>query len=216
MANAGESFYNSHVEPDITTSRPSIAAVTADRATNRGLHGAVVGGGERSLRAFRPLRQPISDLATFTRVAPTCAPIRMADVQREARDWPISYRRPGAVLCQAEKLSGSTARGPTAKKARRRQLSDAAGPESDQPLVELGMDARACRAIERHWRHYPGHAPVDARPATRDGFREPLRRFPWAQVEYLGLTPHTCQHAAQFRVAAGIASHTGDKRITCQ
>jgi choline dehydrogenase-like flavoprotein len=93
VANQGEAYYTSHVEPDLND-EPHIyrGADGGDRVTIEGYTAQVVGGGTNlygavSLR-FTPndLRlRSYNDGRTDLRADPN------GEVQREVRDWPISY-----------------------------------------------------------------------------------------------------------------------------
>ncbi|MFM6896869.1 MAG: NAD(P)-binding protein, partial [Microcystis panniformis] len=108
MANQGVAFYSSHVEPDIND-EPHIyrGPDGKDRATIEGYTAQVVGGGTQlyggvSLR-FTPtdLRlQSFNAGRTDLRNDPN------GDVQREARDWPVSYDQLEPYYTKAEELIG--------------------------------------------------------------------------------------------------------------
>jgi len=107
-ANFGESYYSSHVEPDLND-EPHIYRGPDDRdyATIEGYTAQVVGGGTQlyggvSLR-FTPtdLRlQSFNGGRTDLRHDPD------GEVRREARDWPIRYEELEPYYCMAEKLVG--------------------------------------------------------------------------------------------------------------
>jgi choline dehydrogenase-like flavoprotein len=93
VANKGQAFYSSHVEPDIND-EPHIYRDTdgSDKATIEGYTAQVVGGGTQlygdvSFR-FAPLD---FRLASFNAGRSDIRRDPNADIKREARDWPISY-----------------------------------------------------------------------------------------------------------------------------
>lgn len=108
MANIGDSYFSSHVEPDIND-EPHVYEGDdgKDRATIEGYTAQVVGGGTQlyggvSLR-FTPddFRLASSNEGrTDLRADPD------GDVLREARDWPVSYDEMEPYYCKAEELVG--------------------------------------------------------------------------------------------------------------
>jgi len=144
VANQGESFYTSHVEPDLND-EPHIyrGADGNDRVTIEGYTAQVVGGGTNlygavSLR-FTPddLRlRSYNDGRTDLRNDPN------GDVQREARDWPISYEELEPYYCQAEKLVGIN--GTRTNQAKAFSEDNYQTPLEPNPIsrfAEIGMDA---------------------------------------------------------------------------
>ncbi len=144
VANQGESFYTSHVEPDLND-EPHIyrSADGSDRVTIEGYTAQVVGGGTNlygavSLR-FTPddfrLRS-YNDGRTDIRNDPT------GDVQREARDWPITYDDLEPYYCEAERLVGiNGTRANQAKPASVDHYQTPIGPNPISRFAEIGMDA---------------------------------------------------------------------------
>ena len=143
-ANQGESFYTSHVEPDLND-EPHIyrGADGRDRVTIEGYTAQAVGGGTNlygavSLRFtqddFR-LRS-YNDGRTDLRNDPN------GDVQREVRDWPISYDELEPYYCQAEKLIGIN--GTRLNQAKGFSEDNYQTPLEPNPIsrfAEIGMDA---------------------------------------------------------------------------
>jgi choline dehydrogenase-like flavoprotein len=117
MANWGDSYYSSHVEPDLND-EPHVYeeikdGVSRDKATIEGYTANVVGGGTQLYGAVS-LRFTPTDLRLRTfnegRKLPEDPD---GDIQREARDWPLSYDDLEPYYCRAEKLVGinGTAKG---------------------------------------------------------------------------------------------------------
>ena len=101
-------FYSSHVEPDLND-EPHIyeGADGQDRATIEGYTAQVVGGGTQLYGAVS-LRFSERDfeLASFNAGRTDIASDPAGDVQRHARDWPISYAQLEPYYCEAERLVG--------------------------------------------------------------------------------------------------------------
>lgn len=144
VANQGDSFYTSHVEPDLND-EPHIyrGADGRDRVTIEGYTAQVVGGGTNlygavSLR-FTPddfrLRS-YNDGRTDLRADPN------GDVQRETRDWPISYAELEPYYCKAEKLVGlNGSRTNQAKPFSEDHYQLPLEPNPISRFIEIGMDA---------------------------------------------------------------------------
>jgi choline dehydrogenase-like flavoprotein len=108
MANIGQSFYSSHVEPDLND-EPHVYRNTdgQDYATIEGYTAQVVGGGTQlyggvSLR-FTPddlQLQSFNAGRTDLRADPG------REVEREARDWPVSYDELEPFYSEAERIVG--------------------------------------------------------------------------------------------------------------
>jgi choline dehydrogenase-like flavoprotein len=113
MANTGESFFASHVEPDLND-EPHIYRSDdgRDRVTIEGYTAQVVGGGTQ-LYGGVSLRFTPDDLrlASFNAGRADLRDDPNGDVEREARDWPISYEVLEPYYCKAEELVGLTERG---------------------------------------------------------------------------------------------------------
>lgn len=108
MANVGEAFFSSHVEPDLND-EPHVYedADGQQRATIEGYTAQVVGGGTQ-LYGGVSLRFTPDDLrlASFNEGRTDLRGDPNGDVIREARDWPISYDDLEPYYCQAEELVG--------------------------------------------------------------------------------------------------------------
>lgn len=108
MANQGVAFYSSHVEPDIND-EPHIyrGPDGKDRATIEGYTAQVVGGGTQ-LYGGVSLRFTPTDmrLQTFNAGRTDLRNDPNGDVQREARDWPVSYDQLEPYYTKAEELIG--------------------------------------------------------------------------------------------------------------
>ncbi|AKH38285.1 MULTISPECIES: GMC oxidoreductase [Nitrosomonas] len=108
VANYGEGFYSSHVEPDIND-EPHVyrGADGQDRATIEGYTAQVVGGGTQ-LYGGVSLRFTPTDfhLQSFNAGRTDLKNDPDEDVQREARDWPISYDELEPYYTRAEELIG--------------------------------------------------------------------------------------------------------------
>ena len=107
VANDGDSYYGSHVEPDVND-EPHVYrdANGLDRATIEGYTAQVVGGGTQ-LYGGVSLRFTPTDtaLATFN-AGRTLRADPNGDVERDARDWPITYNDLEPYYCKAEQLVG--------------------------------------------------------------------------------------------------------------
>ncbi len=101
-------IYSSHVEPDLND-EPHVYTDPAgiDRATVEGYTAQVVGGGTQLYGAVS-LRFSRDDfrLATFNRGRTDLRNDPNGDVQREARDWPITYDELEPYYTEAERLVG--------------------------------------------------------------------------------------------------------------
>jgi choline dehydrogenase-like flavoprotein len=108
VANRGESFYSSHVEPDINDEPHIYRGLDGlDRATIEGYTAQVVGGGTQ-LYGGVSLRFTPTDLRlqSFNAGRSDLRNDPNGDVQREARDWPVSYEQLEPYYCKAEELVG--------------------------------------------------------------------------------------------------------------
>lgn len=109
VENNQAAFFSSHVEPDIND-EPHIYrdGNGRDRATIEGYTAQVIGGGTQiyggvSLR----FTQRDFTLQTFNAGRTDLAATDPAgDIEREARDWPVSYAEMEKYYCKAEKLVG--------------------------------------------------------------------------------------------------------------
>ncbi|HKU11347.1 MAG TPA: GMC family oxidoreductase [Sinomonas sp.] len=108
MANHGQPYYSSHVEPDLND-EPHVykGEDGQDRATIEGYTAQVVGGGTQ-LYGGVSLRFTPDDLrlASFNAGRTDLVGDPNGDVRREARDWPISYEQLEPYYCTAERMVG--------------------------------------------------------------------------------------------------------------
>ncbi len=143
-ANFGDSYYSSHVEPDLNDEPHMYRNYDGrDRATLEGYTAQVVGGGTQlygavSLR-FSPedfrLRS-FNDGRTDLRNDPN------GDVQREARDWPISYDDLEPYYTKTEYLIGiNGTRVNQVKPASADHYMKPLNPNPISKFIEIGMDA---------------------------------------------------------------------------
>lgn len=107
VSNRGKAYFSSHVEPDLND-EPHIYrdAAGQDRATIEGYTAQLVGGGTNlyggvSFR-FTPLDLRLQSFNAGRQLPADPA----GDVEREARDWPISYDQLEPYYCKTEKLVG--------------------------------------------------------------------------------------------------------------
>lgn len=144
MANFGQPFYTSHVEPDVND-EPHVYRNTdgRDYATLEGYTAQVIGGGTQLYGAVS-LRFAPSDfkLKSFNEGRTDIANDPSGDVKREARDWPISYNEIEPFYCQAEEMVGlnGTSKNqikPFSKDSYQKPLN----PNPISQYVEVGMDA---------------------------------------------------------------------------
>jgi len=144
MANRDESYYSSHVEPDVND-EPHVyrGADGRDRATVEGYTCQVVGGGTQ-LYGGVSLRFSPTDfrLASFNDGRTDLRDDPRGDVQREARDWPITYDDLEPYYAEAEKRLGIN--GTTAGQIKPFSADSYQKPLPPNPIsayVEVGMDA---------------------------------------------------------------------------
>ncbi|HEX2058975.1 MAG TPA: GMC family oxidoreductase [Actinomycetota bacterium] len=108
MANVGDSFYSSHVEPDLNDEPHVYEELSGEqRATIEGYTAQVVGGGTQ-LYGGVSLRFTPDDfrLASFNQGRTDLVDDPNGDVLREARDWPYTYEDLEPYYCKAEELVG--------------------------------------------------------------------------------------------------------------
>jgi choline dehydrogenase-like flavoprotein len=108
VSNQGEAFYSSHVEPDIND-EPHIYEEADGRnlATIEGYTAQVVGGGTQLFGAVSLRFSPLDfRLQSFNAGRTDIQNDPNADVQTEARDWPISYEELEPYYTKAEHLVG--------------------------------------------------------------------------------------------------------------
>jgi choline dehydrogenase-like flavoprotein len=108
VANTGDMFFSSHVEPDLND-EPHVyyGEDGADRVTIEGYTAQVVGGGTQ-LYGGVSLRFTPDDfrLRSFNAGRTDLRGDPNGDVEREARDWPLSYDDFEPWYCMAEELVG--------------------------------------------------------------------------------------------------------------
>lgn len=143
VANQGDSFYASHVEPDLND-EPHIyrGADGRDRVTIEGYTAQVVGGGTNLYGAVS-LRFTPNDLRlrSYNDGRTDLLADPGGDVQREARDWPISYEELEPYYCKTERLIGLNG----TRENQRKPFSEInyQMPIEPNPIsryVEIGMD----------------------------------------------------------------------------
>ncbi len=144
IANRGEAFYSSHIEPDLND-EPHIyeGADGRDRATIEGYTAQAVGGGTQLYGAVS-LRFSELDfaLASFNADRNDLLDDPNGDVRRHARDWPIGYAHLEAYYCEAERLIGIN--GTRANQGKTFSAVHYQTPYAPNPIsnfVAVGMDA---------------------------------------------------------------------------
>ena len=108
MANLGEAYFSSHVEPDLNDEPHAYQGADGrDYATLEGYTSQVVGGGTQLYGAVH-LRFTETDfrLKSFNVDRTDLREDPNGDVRREARDWAISYADLEPYYCQVEELVG--------------------------------------------------------------------------------------------------------------
>jgi choline dehydrogenase-like flavoprotein len=148
MANVGDSFYSSHVEPDLND-EPHVYRNSdgRDYATIEGYTAQVVGGGTQ-LYGGVSLRFTPDDLRlrSFNAGRSDLRGDRNGEVEHEARDWPVSYEELEPFYSEAERVVGICG-------TRENQLKPASVDNYQPPLepnpisrfVAQGMDALAMK-----------------------------------------------------------------------
>ncbi|MBW4699770.1 MAG: GMC family oxidoreductase [Aphanocapsa lilacina HA4352-LM1] len=108
VSNWGESYYSSHVEPDLND-EPHIyqGEDGRDRATIEGYTAQVVGGGTQLYGGVSLRYCPIDFcLGSFNAERTDLQDDPAGDIRREARDWPITYADLEPYYGRAERLIG--------------------------------------------------------------------------------------------------------------
>jgi choline dehydrogenase-like flavoprotein len=108
VANKGQSYYSSHVEPDLND-EPHIYKDTdnSDKATIEGYTAQVIGGGTQLYGGVSFRFAPLDfRLASFNAGRTDLKDDPAGDIEREARDWPISYEEMEPYYTKAEELVG--------------------------------------------------------------------------------------------------------------
>lgn len=144
MANIGESFFSSHVEPDLND-EPHVYRDTdgRDRATIEGYTAQVVGGGTQ-LYGGVSLRFTPDDLRlqTFNAGRTDLKNDPNGEVEREARDWPVSYDELEPFYTEAERIVGlNGTRENQEKPASAEHYQPPLEPNPISKFVAVGMDA---------------------------------------------------------------------------
>ena len=143
MANVGESYYSSHVEPDIND-EPHVYQDKngQDRSTIEGYTAQVIGGGTQLYGAVS-LRFTPTDfkLKSFNENRNDIQADPNDDVKREARDWPVDYTVMEPYYGKAEQLIGIN--GSAENQAKPFSGIHYQSPLTTNPIskfVEIGMD----------------------------------------------------------------------------
>lgn len=143
MANRGDTFFSSHVEPDLND-EPHVydGEDGLQRATIEGYTAQVVGGGTQ-LYGGVSLRFTPDDfrLASFNAGRSDLRNDPNGDIQREARDWPISYDDLEPYYCKAEELIGING-------TRQGQEKPASADHYQQPLAPNRISTFAKQGME--------------------------------------------------------------------
>jgi len=190
VANSGATYYSSHVEPDLND-EPHVYTDPAgiDRATVEGYTAQVVGGGTQLYGAVS-LRFSRDDfrLATFNRGRTDLRNDPNGDVQREARDWPITYDQLEPYYTEAERLVGING-------TRDNQLKPASKDFYQTPLdanpisrfAAAGMDALGMK----RYRTPVAVITEDHAPSGRKAAEDPRTAFVNRYGDPLGLKSNT-------------------------
>jgi choline dehydrogenase-like flavoprotein len=147
VRNQGDSFFSSHVEPDLNDEPHVYRDADGDRVTIEGYTAQVVGGGTQ-LYGGVSLRYTPDDfrLATFNADRTDLRSDPNGDVRREARDWPISYADLEPYYCKAEELVGiNGSRDGQEKPASVDNYQPPLDPNPISSFVAAGMDALGMR-----------------------------------------------------------------------
>ncbi|MEO1133399.1 MAG: GMC family oxidoreductase, partial [Cyanobacteria bacterium J06639_1] len=108
VSNVGQSYYSSHVEPDIND-EPHIYrnANGSDTATIEGYTAQLVGGGTQLYGGVHLRFSPRDfKLKSFNESRSNLANDPNDDIRREARDWPLDYDKFEAYYVRVEELVG--------------------------------------------------------------------------------------------------------------
>nr|WP_313775795.1 GMC family oxidoreductase [Mycobacterium sp.] len=143
IANKGESFYSSHIEPDLNDEPHIYESNSGDRATIEGYTAQAVGGGTQLYGAVSLRFSPLDfQLATFNADRTDLAADPNGDVKANARDWPISYADLEPYYCEAERLVGIN--GTSANQGKPFSVVNYQTPYAPNPIsdyITVGMDA---------------------------------------------------------------------------
>ncbi|MEC4017868.1 GMC family oxidoreductase [Streptomyces sp. H27-D2] len=108
VANTGESYFSSHVEPDLND-EPHVYRDSdgRDRVTIEGYTAQVVGGGTQLYGGVSPRFTPEDlRLRSFNEGRTDLREDPGGEVRREARDWPVDYAELEPYYTRAEQLVG--------------------------------------------------------------------------------------------------------------
>jgi choline dehydrogenase-like flavoprotein len=108
VSNRGQSYYSSHVEPDLNDEPHIYRDVDkSDKATIEGYTAQVIGGGTQLYGGVSFRFSPLDfRLATFNAGRTDIKQDPNGDIKREARDWPISYEELEPYYTRTEELVG--------------------------------------------------------------------------------------------------------------
>jgi choline dehydrogenase-like flavoprotein len=143
VANLGQAYYSSHVEPDLND-EPHIYEQKdgSQWATLEGYTAQVIGGGTQLYGAVHLRFAPLDfRLKSFNEGRTDIRADPQGDIQREARDWPISYDDLEPYYSEVEELVGLN--GTTANQIKRFSKDSLQSPLSPNPISEyarLGME----------------------------------------------------------------------------
>ena len=143
VANKGQAFYSSHVEPDIND-EPHIYRDTegSDKATIEGYTAQVVGGGTQLYGGVSFRYAPLDfRLASFNADRSDIRQDPNDDIKREARDWPISYDDLEPYYTKTEELVGINGESRNQQKPFSRDVYQ-------PPLTPTGISEYARRGME--------------------------------------------------------------------
>jgi choline dehydrogenase-like flavoprotein len=143
VANRGESYYSSHVEPDLNDEPHVYSDAGQDRVTIEGYTAQVVGGGTQ-LYGGVSLRFTPEDfrLRSFNEGRTDLRDDPNGEVIREARDWPYGYDDLEPWYVMAEELVGiNGTRDGQAKPTSREVYQTPLEPNAISAFAAAGMDA---------------------------------------------------------------------------
>jgi choline dehydrogenase-like flavoprotein len=176
MANKGDKYYSSHVEPDLNDEPHVYRGEDGnDRATIEGYTAQVVGGGTQ-LYGGVSLRFTPDDfrLASFNAGRTDLRGDPNGDVQRETRDWPITYEDLEQYYCKAEELIGiNGTRDGQEKTASVDNYQEPLDPNPISSYVAEGMDKLGMRRYRTPLAVITQDHPPSGRtvPADRDSIK---------------------------------------------
>jgi choline dehydrogenase-like flavoprotein len=143
VANSGQSYYSSHVEPDVND-EPHVyrGSDNLDKATVEGYTAQVVGGGTQLYGGVSFRFAPLDfRLATFNQGRNDIREDPNSDIKREARDWPISYDELEPYYTKTEELVGING-------TRENQQKPFSRDVYQPPLAPNGISEYARRGME--------------------------------------------------------------------